>query len=247
MGSVNFWLLLGDSPEDGYLYAVDTSCSPEECKTPHKYGIHYQTWMTHKFRGSWFVSDTATEYRYPENHPILFYNYDGNKYIYIKVMQPNFRYTNEDGSIGMMDFCEGDSIHLRVSGVVGPGYGLSWSFDSTFDATGPGVATVILVPEQMGGGFLLPEDTRAEYEKETKTIGDIRFEAAGSDSGSVKIYDTDGNLVRTIFEGNFPEGENIFQWDGKDNNGRRMPPGIYPYEILLKDKKYNGKLILQPK
>ncbi len=54
-----------------------------------------------------------------------------------------------------------------------------------------------------------------------------RFDIAGTQS-SIKVYDVQGRLVRTIFETeSFQPGYYNFTWDGLDRNGSRVSPGVY--------------------
>ena len=54
-----------------------------------------------------------------------------------------------------------------------------------------------------------------------------RFDIAGTQS-SIKVYDVQGRLVRTIFETeSFQPGDYNFTWDGLDRNGSRVSPGVY--------------------
>jgi len=54
-----------------------------------------------------------------------------------------------------------------------------------------------------------------------------RFDIAGTQS-SIKVYDVQGRLVRTIFETeSFQPGDYNFTWDGLDRNGSKVSPGVY--------------------
>lgn len=53
---------------------------------------------------------------------------------------------------------------------------------------------------------------------------------------SIKIFDVSGRLVRTLLDTKttaqaFVE-QNAVRWDGRDDNGRLLPPGLYIYQIL---------------
>lgn len=47
----------------------------------------------------------------------------------------------------------------------------------------------------------------------------------------VYVYDAGGKLVRTIDNGYQSAGQNVLAWDGKDNNGRLVPDGMYTYKV----------------
>ena len=47
----------------------------------------------------------------------------------------------------------------------------------------------------------------------------------------VNITDLDGSLVRTLELGAQDAGEQTLSWDGKDNAGLSVPPGVYDFEV----------------
>ena len=54
---------------------------------------------------------------------------------------------------------------------------------------------------------------------------------------SIKIYDVSGRLVRTLLDVKttaqaFVE-QNAIRWDGRNDNNRLLPPGLYIYQILV--------------
>ncbi len=63
---------------------------------------------------------------------------------------------------------------------------------------------------------------------------------------TLKIYDLNGNNVRTI-KPQFNVGENIIHWNGKDNFGNSLPNGVYFYMINIVNGDYidpkSGKCI----
>jgi hypothetical protein len=50
--------------------------------------------------------------------------------------------------------------------------------------------------------------------------------AAGADV-SLKVYNVNGQLVRTLVDGMMPAGQHSVQWDGKDMTGDRVARGVY--------------------
>jgi flagellar hook assembly protein FlgD len=51
----------------------------------------------------------------------------------------------------------------------------------------------------------------------------------------INIYSTAGRLVRTINENFTPDGSrsNVITWDATDNNGAKLPAGVYVYKLTL--------------
>lgn len=55
----------------------------------------------------------------------------------------------------------------------------------------------------------------------------------------INIYSTAGMLVRSLSQQFTPGGSrsNEITWDGTDNNGARLPSGVYPYRFILSTQK----------
>jgi flagellar basal-body rod modification protein FlgD len=58
---------------------------------------------------------------------------------------------------------------------------------------------------------------------------------------NVKIYNSEGTVVRTIEVGNALAGDISCTWDGKDINGESLSPGTYYFGIEATD--YNGAAV----
>jgi flagellar hook assembly protein FlgD len=43
----------------------------------------------------------------------------------------------------------------------------------------------------------------------------------------ISVYNVRGELMRTLFEGEHPQGDYDIPWDGKDLNGNPVPAGVY--------------------
>ncbi|MCD4697747.1 MAG: T9SS type A sorting domain-containing protein [Bacteroidales bacterium] len=55
----------------------------------------------------------------------------------------------------------------------------------------------------------------------------IEFEVNKPGFTTLKVYSFRGDIIRTLIEGNKPEGKYKYCWDGKDNNGDKMSAGVY--------------------
>ncbi|NUM70404.1 MAG: T9SS type A sorting domain-containing protein [Ignavibacteriaceae bacterium] len=73
----------------------------------------------------------------------------------------------------------------------------------------------------------------------------ISFMLPERSEARIVIYDTSGKVVRNLFAGSAPEGENRFEWNGKDDFSSTVPSGIYFYRIMTGGKSLNGKMVLQ--
>jgi flagellar basal-body rod modification protein FlgD len=60
----------------------------------------------------------------------------------------------------------------------------------------------------------------------------LQAELPESASVVVLIRDQDGNVVRTLQEGEHAAGSFKITWDGRDDAGERLPAGLYDAEVL---------------
>ncbi|MBW7886938.1 MAG: flagellar hook capping protein [Bacteroidetes bacterium] len=62
--------------------------------------------------------------------------------------------------------------------------------------------------------------------------------AAAADSVKIKIFDTNGKLVKTI-SGNTSSGDNSLEWDGTNDNGEKIAVGNYSFQVDARDASDN--------
>jgi hypothetical protein len=72
----------------------------------------------------------------------------------------------------------------------------------------------------------------------------IRFVLPQASKGELKIFDLLGRPVWTSNETDFQQGFNFIFWDGRDDNGRRLPAGIYFYRLRAENFEAVKKLTL---
>lgn len=68
----------------------------------------------------------------------------------------------------------------------------------------------------------------------TNDIANISFsvvQITKPDPISVEIYDLGGRLLKTVFSEKKPYGQYTCTWNGKDDNNKLVPPGVYVYKI----------------
>jgi flagellar basal-body rod modification protein FlgD len=61
-----------------------------------------------------------------------------------------------------------------------------------------------------------------------------------AESVKVEIMDSDGTVVRTLYEEDVPAGNASVTWDGEDNNGNRLAAGSYTISISGTDADGNA-------
>ena len=61
---------------------------------------------------------------------------------------------------------------------------------------------------------------------------------------SLRIYNVEGRLVRTLVNGAVPAGPGQANWDGRDASGARLSSGVYFYRLQAGDAVVTKKGIL---
>ncbi len=72
----------------------------------------------------------------------------------------------------------------------------------------------------------------------------ISFRLPRSDWVRLQIYNPRGQLVREIWRGRLPAGRHSFQWDGRDQSGRRVSSGLYLYQLTAGSRSLTRKMLL---
>lgn len=59
----------------------------------------------------------------------------------------------------------------------------------------------------------------------------LRFVLARAGEARIDVYDVAGRRVRALVGGVLPAGPHELEWDGRDDAGRQVPPGVYLYRL----------------
>ncbi len=60
----------------------------------------------------------------------------------------------------------------------------------------------------------------------------------------LKIYNTKGEIVRTLLNKPLNSGLHTILWNGKDNNNKTVSSGIYFYNLIIGEKNFSKKMIM---
>ncbi|HPG81862.1 MAG TPA: FlgD immunoglobulin-like domain containing protein [bacterium] len=63
----------------------------------------------------------------------------------------------------------------------------------------------------------------------------LYFQLPASEEVKLIIYNTRGQIVRHLAERRYEAGRHTLNWDGRDNDGNRVPTGVYVYRIKAGD------------
>ena len=88
--------------------------------------------------------------------------------------------------------------------------------------------------------FILAQNFPNPFNNETS----IRFKLLGEMDVRLSIYNINGRLIKNLFQGDLVKEEYIYNWDGRDNNGKLLPSGLYFIRIQSGSKVQSKKMIL---
>jgi hypothetical protein len=72
----------------------------------------------------------------------------------------------------------------------------------------------------------------------------ILFDLPARSEATLRVYDATGRRVTTLVDRELPPGRHAFEWAGTDGSGRRVPSGVYFYELRAGQTTETRKLVL---
>ncbi len=87
---------------------------------------------------------------------------------------------------------------------------------------------------QMGGSVPNP------FSRETS----LSFELLYADEVEITVWDTEGRLIRTLYDETAQAGETRVVWDGRDDGGREMATGLYLFRLRAAGIQYSKPALL---
>jgi len=73
---------------------------------------------------------------------------------------------------------------------------------------------------------------------------EIRFSLSQNGPTSLKIYDAQGRLVKTLIDGVLQAGQREVVWSGDDASGRPVASGVYFYKLVTPEKSVSRRMVL---
>ena len=72
----------------------------------------------------------------------------------------------------------------------------------------------------------------------------IKYSAPVDQSVELNVYDLKGGLIKNLLKTKPNQGINLVQWDATDNLGKKVPAGVYLYQIKSNNNLQMKKMIL---
>jgi len=61
---------------------------------------------------------------------------------------------------------------------------------------------------------------------------------------SLEIFNVLGQKIRTLFSGFLPAGSHNYRWNGRNDQGKKVPAGVYFYRLQSSEKEMTKKMQL---
>jgi hypothetical protein len=74
--------------------------------------------------------------------------------------------------------------------------------------------------------------------------GRIQFTMGVKGQAAIDIFDVNGRLVKTVFDGIADQGPNEAFWNGSDYSGRQVASGVYFYQLRANQDQYSKKMVV---
>ena len=97
-----------------------------------------------------------------------------------------------------------------------------------------------IAEEQIPSAYKLLNNFPNPFNPSTK----ITFEIPQSESVSLKIFDINGKLIRTLTNEELSAGNYERTWDGKNENGRTVSSGVYIYKLTAGKFDRSARMVL---
>lgn len=88
---------------------------------------------------------------------------------------------------------------------------------------------IVEAASQTGADPVLPVTRRLHnsYPNPFRSVTSLKLDLPEQERVTLQVVDLQGRIVRTLVEGPQGPGELLMQWDGRDDTGRSVPPGMY--------------------
>ncbi len=127
---------------------------------------------------------------------------------------------------------DGDVIALNITGELSDGTPFK------------GTDCVIIKSGTEAAPLFSSEFSLANYPNPFNPETQITFNLPQPSAARLEVYNTLGEKVATLVDGNLDAGQHAVQWDGRDTHGQAVGSGIYFYRLKTNDWAETKKMIL---
>uniref|UniRef100_A0A7V4E3P4 T9SS type A sorting domain-containing protein n=1 Tax=candidate division WOR-3 bacterium TaxID=2052148 RepID=A0A7V4E3P4_UNCW3 len=159
--------------------------------------------------------------------------------------------TDENGNIMWSGTLGGheDDFGTCISQTLDGGYivtGTTYNFGALY-----GDVYLVKLPVETGvaeGGKLKPSVVLFQGSRNPFVeYAELQYKIQGADGEAVhvslRVYDTNGRLIKTLVDSKKRSGEYMTMWDGRTENGDKVRPGIYLCRLEVDGSSYTEKIV----
>nr|NQU89009.1 PD40 domain-containing protein [Bacteroidota bacterium] len=99
------------------------------------------------------------------------------------------------------------------------------------------------INEQNDEGTSMKSAFLQVFPNPSKSIVTIKYSLVTSNHTTLTINDSSGKLIKTLLDSNQQEGKHEIIWDGSDNSGNAVKPGVYYSTIQAGSTNQSIKII----
>jgi hypothetical protein len=126
-------------------------------------------------------------------------------------------------------------VHPTLHSGFGDIEALGWG-ENGVQGAGPAVKSAFQAPQR----FRLYQNRPNPFNPTTM----IEFDMTQAGDVQLSIYDVSGHRVISLLKGYMEIGHHYVDWNGKDENGNRVPSGVYFYNLRHKDQVETRRMVL---
>ncbi len=103
-----------------------------------------------------------------------------------------------------------------------------------------------LIQPVTGAGDFLPTTLRLAPPRPNPCLGDaqLAFALPAAGRAVLRVYSVDGRRVATLVDRELPAGQHSAAWNGRDEAGHSVAPGVYFTRLEAGGKTLSRKLVL---
>ncbi len=97
-------------------------------------------------------------------------------------------------------------------------------------------------PAPTAGSFFLAQNYPNPFSMSKTSVTNINYVLPSAGYVSLKIYNLLGKEVRTLVNESRPAGKSTAMWDGRDNQGKQLPTGVYVYKLSANGQNFSRRM-----
>ncbi len=133
---------------------------------------------------------------------------------------------------------------LSLSGIYR--YYITAVYGENTESSATNIVSVEFTATGINNPDLIPEHTRlgSNYPNPFNETTRLRYDLSRDGDVFIEIFKVSGEKVRTLLHENALAGQHEVDWDGKDDRGQPVPPGVYIFQLKSGNYLHSRKMVL---